>query len=98
MDNYEKWLLDSPMKYQKKLVASFIQKTIHYSEKHIQQRTRELNETLSDMTDTPGSEEIIDKKKRIEMWKSYIEFQNHTLTELKSDKLNDFFDDSAPDR
>jgi len=95
MENYEKWLLDSPLEYKKSLVSTFVQKTISYSEEHIQQRTRELSETLSATSNLPSPEEINDKRKRIEMWKSYIEFQKHTLTELKDDTLNDFFDEPA---
>lgn len=66
----------------KKVVLSFLEKTIAYAEKHI--------EKIKDLSQYPEEEQIL-RQKRLEAWQSYVEFQKHTIKEIQAGKLDDWF-------
>jgi|GEM_PF-3395114 len=73
----------APLEFKKKLISDFIENTLQYADAHIKTRQEELPHT-------PASQ-LEEKAHRLLKWLGYVEFQKHTLAELKTDKLDDFF-------
>jgi len=79
---YEVWQKNSPKEFKKKLIRDFIENTVIYARAHIELRRSELPPM-----DYPAYQE---RHNRILQWISYIEFQEHTIQELESEKLDHF--------
>lgn len=86
---YRQWADEAPHEHKKELIRRFTQKTLSYAHEHIAMREKELHE-IESCSGSP--EEIARKKKRLLLWRGYVEFQEHTLTELEGEKLDSFID------
>ncbi|MDH4262361.1 MAG: hypothetical protein OEV78_04875 [Spirochaetia bacterium] len=80
--DYDTWNNQSPLEYKKKLLKDFIGQTVKYANEHIKMRQSEL--ALKNVSELETS------CSRLLKWLSYVEFQQHTLKELESDKLDPF--------
>lgn len=81
--SYKEWLQQAPLEFQKKLVEDFTSFTITYAQTHIQKGQKEI----SDLAD----EQLQERLTRLQKWIGYVEFQEHTLGELKGSKLDNAF-------
>jgi len=80
--DYNTWNKQSPLEFKKKLLKTFIEQTVYYANDHIMTRQSELVRK--------DTSELETSCHRLLKWFSYIEFQQHTLNELESDKLDQF--------
>lgn len=80
---YKLWLQNTPLSFQKKLVEDFTLFSIDYANKHIVKRQEE--------SQTVSIEQLSNHVLRLQKWLNYVEFQEHTLEELKTKKLDKAF-------
>lgn len=87
--DYRQWLHSAPLEYKKKLIAAFVENTLEYGRNHLQTRLKEsaLLETKS--LDAGERAEIERRLQRLVKWSAYLEFQEHTLEELTTQKLDE---------
>ncbi len=66
----------------KQQIELFLEKTIDYALRHI--------EKISEIEKYPVAERNV-RLQRLQAWQSYVEFQQHTLRELRAGKLDGWF-------
>jgi len=82
---FENWLSASPLEFKKRLLQNFLEQTVIYAQEHMKQRETELSHVSKEFID-----EILQRQERLAKWAAYVEFQNHTLDELKGEKIDRF--------
>jgi len=86
---YRQWAASSPTIFKKDLIRHFTEETLAYAYEHIAMREKELADIESANGDP---REIARRKERLLHWRAYAEFQEHTLEELRGEKLDRFID------
>jgi len=75
---YLEWVANSPDEFRRRFIKSFIEHTIEYGKNHLKEKLQQ----------PPSPEQAEEFSIRTLKWIGYLEFQNHALEEIETERLH----------